>query len=285
MSDPSSIIPANPTLLAVDTSSASCSAALLHRGALQCIVERLGHGHSRRLLPMLDELLAQHRLTPADCDAIGFGAGPGAFTGLRIACGVAQGLGWASDRPVVPVDCLAATALQALRLGGGPTLGQAREPAVAVVLDARMDQVYFALHETASLAGMSLAGAPLAGASHRAGDASGDAGPGAAPRVGDPLAAGAALLAQWRAAGAPPLICAGDGFERYAEALAPLRAAAARIAPQAHARADAVALCAERMLAGGGRFDAADAAPRYVRDKVALDVDEQRALRAARAAP
>lgn len=264
-----------PTVLAIDASSGWCSAALLRRGAIMALDERIGQGHTRRLLPMVDALLARHGLRPADCDAIGFGAGPGAFTGLRIACGIAQGLGWAAGRPVVPIDCISAAALHARRLlaaGAGaasPATGVAAAP-VAVALDARMGEVYFGLDAP----GRSRP-APHDGPMH---DAIG---------LARPEAAAARLQALLDAAGvsARAAICAGDGFERDAPAFSALTAAARAVLPQAHAHAEAIALLAAARLRreGAGAFDASRAAPRYVRDKVALDVDEQQALRQARA--
>ena len=247
-------------MLALDASSAWCSVALLHGGVLQGIEQRIGHGHAR-LLPLAGELLGQHGLRAADCDAFAFGAGPGAFTGLRIACGVAQGLGYATGRPVVPVDSLVAVALHARRLVE-PCLPEAPVRPVAVALDARMEQVYFGLH----VSGLNQAG-PI--------------------EVGAPAGAADRLGRLAGLAGIPPgaLLCAGDGFERHAAALAPLAAAARAVLPQARACAQAIALLAAGRLAEGGAFAAADAAPRYVRDKVALDVDEQRALRQARRGP
>lgn len=216
---------------------------------------------------MVDELLAQHRLRAADCDAFAFGAGPGSFTGLRIACGLAQGLGFATQRAVVPVDCLAATARHARRVAGD-TGEHGVGFAVAVAIDARMDEVYFGLDDgdgqdsLARTFGVGPAG-------H------------AASVLGDRRRA---RQAQRAPAVKRPLLCAGDGFERYAAALAPLVADADAVMGSAHARADAIALLGAEALATGQAFAAADAAPRYVRDKVALDVDEQHALRAARAA-
>lgn len=125
-------------LLALDTSSEGCSAALLVDGNVTERFEFAPRGHTRLLMPMIKELLAEQRLVPADLDAIGFACGPGSFTGLRIATGVVQGLSYGLDIPVVPVSSLAAVALDAIeRFSVGENKG------VAVAFDARMGEVYW----------------------------------------------------------------------------------------------------------------------------------------------
>lgn len=117
-------------ILALDTSSEACSTALWVDGE---VLERFetGSQHSERILPMVQEVLAQagHALT--QLDAIAFGRGPGSFTGLRIGAGVAQGLAFGANLPVVPVSSLAA-------------LAQGVDaPRVLAAFDARMRQVYW----------------------------------------------------------------------------------------------------------------------------------------------
>ena len=97
-------------ILALDTSTEYCSVALLHGDAMALREERAGQRHSELLLPMIDLLLAGAGLPLASLDGIAFGAGPGSFTGLRIACGVAQGLALGAGVPVVPVGTLLALA-------------------------------------------------------------------------------------------------------------------------------------------------------------------------------
>lgn len=121
-------------LLAFETATRRLSVALWQDGAL---IERAGeipNGGSERLLPWMQELLAEAGITLAQIDGIAFGAGPGGFTGLRLACGVAQGLAWGRDLPVVPVS-----SLEALALASG-------EHDVWVCLDARMNEVYCAAY-------------------------------------------------------------------------------------------------------------------------------------------
>jgi tRNA threonylcarbamoyladenosine biosynthesis protein TsaB len=95
-----------PIILAIETSSELASCALLSGGA---VIARESSGvrtHSQSILPMVQELLAQAGVKLADCDAIAFGAGPGSFTGVRTACGIAQGLAFGADLPVVPLVTL-----------------------------------------------------------------------------------------------------------------------------------------------------------------------------------
>ncbi|MET4025148.1 tRNA threonylcarbamoyladenosine biosynthesis protein TsaB [Marinobacter sp. MBR-99] len=125
-------------LLALDTSSEGCSAALWLDGQISERFELAPRGHTRLLMPMVRELLAEQGLTPKDLDALAFARGPGSFTGLRIATGVIQGLAWGLDLPVVPVSSLAAVALDAIeqhQLAEGDH--------IAVAFDARMGEVYW----------------------------------------------------------------------------------------------------------------------------------------------
>lgn len=126
------------TLLAFDTSTEFCSLALLARGKRFCRTDRLGNGHSDVLLPWIDEQLKEAGIALGDLEGILFGAGPGSFTGLRIACGVAQGLGFGSDKKVLGVCTLDAM--------GYACRDKARR--VAVLNDARMNECYGAVYET-----------------------------------------------------------------------------------------------------------------------------------------
>ena len=128
-------------LLALDTSSEGCSAALLVDNSLVERFELAPRGHTRLLMPMIRELLAEKELVPADLDALAFACGPGSFTGLRIATGVVQGLAYGLGIPVIPVSSLAAVAEDAIQhwqmLDGD---------AVAVAFDARMGEAYWACY-------------------------------------------------------------------------------------------------------------------------------------------
>jgi tRNA threonylcarbamoyladenosine biosynthesis protein TsaB len=121
--------------VAFETSSEWCSVALFADGDISAEEARAGHRHSELALPMMDRLLGARRLQPKDLDAVAFGAGPGAFTGLRIACGLAQGLAVARALPVIGISSLEAIAEES---------GATR---VAACIDARMREVYYAALE------------------------------------------------------------------------------------------------------------------------------------------
>lgn len=126
------------TLLAIETSTDVGSIALWRDGEVLLRDCPRGVSHSETLLPLIRSTLAEAGLGFADLSGIAFGAGPGSFTGLRVACGVAQGLAFAHDTPLLPVGTLAALALAA---------GARR---VLVALDARMGEVYFGSFEVSS---------------------------------------------------------------------------------------------------------------------------------------
>lgn len=122
-------------ILALETSTEFCSVALYLNGKTlhqEIFAERR---HSEILLPMVQEILAEAELALTQMDGIAFGAGPGSFTGLRIACGIAQGLSYATNLPVVGVSTLEAVAQHA------------EEQKIIVALDARMGEIYHAAYQ------------------------------------------------------------------------------------------------------------------------------------------
>ena len=123
------------TLLALDTATEACSVALLHEGTLYSHYEVIPRLHAQRVLPMIEQLLAEAGVALSAVEAIAFGRGPGAFTGVRIAVGVVQGLAFALQCPVLPISNLAALAQRAHREQGATQ--------VAAAIDARMDEVYW----------------------------------------------------------------------------------------------------------------------------------------------
>jgi len=122
-------------LAAFETSTEWCSVALWIDGEIAGLEERAGHAHSERVLPMLDLLAAGAGIAVAQLDAVAFGAGPGSFTGLRIACGIAQGLAFARGLPVLGVSSLEAMA------------EECGAPRVVACVDARMGEVYYSALE------------------------------------------------------------------------------------------------------------------------------------------
>ena len=130
----------SPCLLALDTATETCSVALLKDGAVLVRSELVGQRHSERALPMVDGLLRDTGTTLGDLDLIAFGAGPGSFTGLRIACGLAQGLAWAARKQVIAVGNLMALAARAF--------AQADDcRSVLCAIDARMHEAYCAVYQ------------------------------------------------------------------------------------------------------------------------------------------
>jgi len=124
-------------LLALETSTRRLSVALWRDGELTERAEDIPNGGSERLLPWVNQLLGEAGMVGADLDGIAFGAGPGGFTGLRLSCGVAQGLAFGLDLPVLGVSTLEALAMA--------SYGQGTQRLFAC-LDARMNEVYCAAY-------------------------------------------------------------------------------------------------------------------------------------------
>src|SRR6267142_2249420 len=120
---------------ALETSGDWCSVALWLDGEITCVEQRAASRHSELALPMLEALFRKTKTSVGALDAIAFGAGPGSFTGLRIACGLAQGLALARGLPVIGISSLEAIAQES---------GAAR---VVACIDARMREVYYSALE------------------------------------------------------------------------------------------------------------------------------------------
>lgn len=222
-------------VLAIETSTEHCSVALLHGSHLAVREDSAGQNHSELVLPMIDELLREARLAVADLDGVAFGAGPGSFTGLRIACGVAQGLAFSADLPVAAVGTLLAIAAA----GGAQR--------VIACLDARMGEVYFAAYERAA-----------DGWAERI-----------APGLYRPEQVPEVEGAGWLGCGSGFAAHGGVLLERYGSRLAAVRG---DLTP--HARE--VAGLGARALAAGLGVPPEHALPVYIREKVALKVNERR---------
>jgi tRNA threonylcarbamoyladenosine biosynthesis protein TsaB len=128
-----------PTILALDSSSENCSVAVYHQQVISLNSEHAPRKHTQLMLPLLKQELANRELALTDVNAIAFGCGPGSFTGIRIAAGVAQGLAFGLDIPIYAISNLKALALQSYLEHGVDS--------VLVSIDARMSEVYWAVFE------------------------------------------------------------------------------------------------------------------------------------------
>ncbi|MDC8012035.1 tRNA (adenosine(37)-N6)-threonylcarbamoyltransferase complex dimerization subunit type 1 TsaB [Tahibacter soli] len=229
-------------LLAIETSTEACSVALMHRGRVIARSEIAPRRHAELVLPMADALLAEAGLTRRALDGIAVGRGPGAFTGVRLAVSLAQGMALGLDLPVVPVSSLAALAWDAPD-NGAPVLA---------LIDARMGEVYAGTFVRDAVRGL----VPLAAESVGAADAL------ALPDAD-----------AWNVI--------GSGWDAYRDAArarlgAPPRWSDGALYPQAAA----VVQLAAAEFAAGHAVAPELALPVYLRDKVALTLTEQRAARA-----
>lgn len=221
-------------ILALDTSTDYCSVALWRDGVVDARDKVAGQRHSELLLPMADELLRRHGLRVQELDGIAFGQGPGSFTGLRIACGVTQGLAFGAGLPVVGVSTLLA-------------LAQAAQAERAVCcLDARMGEIYHAAYVRADCGWRAVHNASLC-----------------APEGAPPLPAGI-----WTGC--------GSGFAAHEDALKRRYAGClSAIMPQVYPHAREIAQLAVLEFEQGRAVPADQAAPVYIRDRVALKSDER----------
>ncbi len=247
-------------ILALETSSSLCGVALLTQAGGRLQVRTVEHDatgeHAERLLPMADDLLAQAGIGRSELAAVAFGQGPGGFTGLRVACGVAQGMAYALDIPVIPVVSLLAVAVR-----DHPAAAPSA-PISVVVQDARMGEVYLAayLADADAASGWRVLQEPLLlNAEH----------------VGHWLEQ---TLPGWQAVlgGAPPVRLSGDALLAY-PALARLRLAQSRVELGAPLRPDAETIARLALIGWhtGGGIAPEFAAPLYVRDKVAYTTLER----------
>lgn len=224
-------------LLALDTSTEACSAALMLGAEIRLRFELTERSHAELILPMIDGLLAEAGVSLASLDGLAFGRGPGGFTGLRIAAGVAQGLAFGAGLAVAPVSSLAAVAEQ-VAAGEGER--------ILVANDARMGELYWSVFERR--------GGP-------------EAGPGADIR---PVASEVVTPPDRVAAGCDRLRhAAGNGLERHPGLRGRLELAGIRLHPGLYPRADAIARLGAVEFAAGRAVDAEHALPIYVRDDVA----------------
>ena len=241
-----------PTLLALDTATETLCLAVCHGGQVHTHQEAGGAAASARLLPAARALLARAGTVLQAVDAIAFVQGPGAFTGLRTACAVAQGLGYGLERPLLPLDGLMLVAEDAAQALGASPLE------VLVAMDARMDEVYAGRYRL-------------------------EAGPGG-PRwrvIEAPALWTLAALSE-ACTGRSAELLAGSALAVFAERVnwpsAPIRLA------QPADRAAALARLAMAAWADGATVPAAEGMPLYLRDKVASTTAERALATASRLA-
>ncbi len=231
-----------PRLLALDTATEQMSLAVVDGQRVWCAQEAGGAMASQRLLPLAFELLRAAALAPLQLDAVAFGRGPGAFTGLRTACSVAQGLALGIGCPVLAIDSLMIVAEDARLRHGADALW--------VAMDARMDEVYAGAYRFEQER-WQVERAPA-------------------------LFTLPALHAAWRATA--PQALAGSALAAFGERLdsGPARC----LDDSGIDRAAALARLARAAWDQGEAIDAAQALPLYLRDKVALTTAERDAARA-----
>ncbi|HEY0209671.1 tRNA (adenosine(37)-N6)-threonylcarbamoyltransferase complex dimerization subunit type 1 TsaB [Acerihabitans sp.] len=126
-------------ILALDTATEACSAALWINGEISERFEIRPREHTQRILPMVDSLLAEAGIDLTQLDALAYGRGPGSFTGVRIGIGIAQGLALGAGLPMIGISTLAALAQGAWRRCGAGR--------VLCAIDARMGEVYWARYQ------------------------------------------------------------------------------------------------------------------------------------------
>ena len=223
-------------ILAIDTATENCSAALLIDDQLSTREARLQRGAAEAILPMVEELLGAAALGLGALDAIAFGRGPGGFTGVRLAASVTQGLAYAAGVAVVPVSNLRALAQRALDGGAGTR--------VLVCADARMAEVYWGCFT---------------------GDAAGAAQAAGEEHLGTPEVV--ELPPDWH--NAAGVWGAGSGFAAYPQLTARLSAVLTGIRPDLLPRAAEIARLAVAEVRAGRLLPPDKAVPVYLREEVA----------------
>ena len=231
-------------LLALDTATEACSAALLRDDELTFRYAELGRGHAEQILPMVDELLHEANLALRDLDAIAFGRGPGGFTGVRLCVSVAQGLAFGAGLPVIPISDLQSVAQ--LALDRAPSANR-----VLVCNDARMREVYWGVFER-SATGLAVAALEEAVAA-----------PAAVPVE--------SLLSDRQGPVAAPhsWLVAGRGLRAYAPLAERVSAAGVPVLDDLLPSAASIVRLAAPLWQIGRTVAATAAAPVYLRDRVA----------------
>jgi tRNA threonylcarbamoyladenosine biosynthesis protein TsaB len=237
-------------LLALDTSTEFLSLALQLNDKMFTQFQQAGNASSELILPQIQALLEQAKVKLTDLDGIAFGAGPGAFTGVRIACGVAQGLGFGANIPVVGVNTLLAVA---------EASGQDK---VVVCLDARMGEIYHAVFERINNEYEWQENEWLEIQETKV----------CKPEASPILASGASDLMRREKA----WVGVGSGWAVYGEILSQIYAEnLINTMPEITPKAEAILQLAAPIFAAGNAKPASEAAPIYIRNRVALTTQER----------
>ena len=230
------------TILGLDSATEACSVALWQDGELTSRFENVGRHHSEKLLPMVQSVLDEAGCRLADIDAFACGVGPGSFVGVRVGVGVVKGMALALDRP-----CIAVSSLELLARGVAFNAGDT----VAVAIDARMSELYFAAYRRTSDGRLDCF---------------------EVPRVCSPDALPRSLA---------EAIAVGTGWAAYPQALecGAVRRAELGTGTDLPDIAVGMADAAAQVLSGKGLISAAELEPIYLRNQIALTLEEQRKAR------
>ncbi|WP_064602649.1 tRNA (adenosine(37)-N6)-threonylcarbamoyltransferase complex dimerization subunit type 1 TsaB [Photobacterium sp. J15] len=221
-------------ILAVDTATENCSVALLVGDEVISRCEYAPREHTTKILPMVDTVLAEGGLKLKQLDALAFGRGPGSFTGVRIGIGIAQGLAFGADLPMLGVSTLAAMAQGTYRTH------QAEQ--VLTAIDARMGEVYWGQYQRKADGDWQVIG-------------------------GEQVIQPESLVSQFEATDSGLWLTAGTGWESYAEPLAQLKVKMEKGTVLYPDSQDMVHL-AKYAFARGEMVEAEQASPVYLRDTV-----------------
>ena len=233
-----------PTILAIETSSELASCALLQGDK---VLSRAASGvrtHSLSILPMVQALLQEAGITLKQCDAIAYGSGPGSFTGVRTACGIAQGLAFGASLPLVPVMTLDAMALACRQQHGSTEM--------VTILDARMGEVYWAQYRQVD----------------------------GLPALSTVIPATLSKPGQVAPQNTPVTAC-GNGLSAYPEAF---QDAGMDCHPDIMPHAIQIAQLGRSAFAAGKAVAAREAQPLYLRNKIAFTSAERADIQSAKAA-
>lgn len=232
-------------ILALDTSTENCSVALMINDQIYTRSEVAPRDHTKKILPMVDEVLKEAGVTLADLDALAFGRGPGSFTGVRIGIGIAQGLAFGAELPMIGVSTLAAMAQACYRID--------QSEQVLTAIDARMSEIYWAQYSRTQDG--EWVGTPLNGVQNDS-------------NIAEYVIAPQELVEHVQTTTASDCwALAGTGWDAYQDILdtLPLTKKPSQVL---YPEAQDIAVLAQCEWQKGNTVDAEQASPTYLRDKV-----------------